>query len=86
MLTRMTHRGHLGDAPLPIIGGVLIIIGLFLIFATNSVDFGLMISGLGVILIGISDRPKLSFRYLKYTGPVGLALVLAGLLLFLKII
>jgi hypothetical protein len=79
-------RGDLGSSPNWFIGVVAFIIGLLLIFGTNSLDIGLIASGIGLIFIGVREKPKLSFRWLNYTGPPALALIVVGLLLFMHVI
>jgi hypothetical protein len=86
LFTRVTHRGDTGAAPIYIIGGILFFAGLVFIFGFNMPDIGLMMSGIGLVLIGVQEKPKLSFRWVKYTGPPGLALVLVGFLLFIHVI
>ena len=80
------NRGDLGTAPIYIIGGVVFFIGLAFIFGFQMVDIGLMVSGIGLVLIGVQERPKMSFKWVKYTGPPGLALIIWGLLIIMHII
>jgi hypothetical protein len=86
LFTRVTHRGDTGTAPVYVIGGIVFVIGLVFIFAFNTADIGLMMSGVGLVLIGVQEKPKLNFQYVKYTGLPGLVLFLAGLLLFVHAI
>ena len=86
LFTRVVHRGDTGAAPIYIIGGILFVAGLVLIFVFQTLDIGLMLSGIGLVLIGVQEKPKLNFRYVKYTGLPGLALFLIGLMLLLHII
>ena len=86
LFTRVTHRGDTGTAPIYLIGGILFFIGLAFIFGFAAVDIGLMTSGIGLVLIGVQEKPNLSFRWVKYTGPPGLVLFIAGLLIFTHII
>jgi hypothetical protein len=80
------NRGDLGTAPIYIIGGVVFLVGLTFIFAFQIVDLGLIISGVGLVLIGVREKPKMNFKWVKYTGPPGLILVIGGLLILLHII
>jgi hypothetical protein len=75
-------RGDLGAAPIFIIGGVIFFVGLTLILAFNTLDIGLMATGIGLILIGIRERPRLDIRWVRFTGPPGLVLIVIGLLIF----
>ncbi len=86
LFTRATHRGDTGTAPIYIIGGILFFAGLAFLFGFNVPDIGLMMSGIGMVLIGVEEKPKLNFRYVKYTGLPGLVLFVAGLLLFIHVI
>ena len=86
LFTRVVHRGDTGTAPIYIIGGILFVAGLVLIFGFQTLDIGLMLSGIGLVLIGVQEKPKLNFRYVKYTGLPGLALFLVGLMLLIHII
>jgi hypothetical protein len=84
--TDPNNRGDLGTAPLYFIGGVILLAGLAFIFMFQMADIGLIISGIGVILIGVQEEPKLSLKWLRYTGPPGLILVIGGLLILMHII
>jgi hypothetical protein len=75
-------RGDLGVAPIYIIGGIIFFVGLTVILAFNTMDIGLMASGIGLILIGIRERPRLDIRWVKFTGPPGMVLIVIGLLIF----
>jgi len=86
LFTRVTHRGDPGTAPIYIIGGILFLAGLAFIFLFKTIEIGLMMSGIGLVLIGIQEKPRLNFRLVKYTGIPGLILFMAGILLFLHII
>jgi hypothetical protein len=86
LFTRVTHRGDTGTAPIYVIGGILFFTGMAFIFGFAIVDIGLMMSGIGLVLIGVQEKPKLSFRWVKYSGPPGLVLIIAGLLIFTHII
>ena len=86
LFTRVTHRGDNGTAPLYIIGGILFFAGLAFVFGFSILDVGLKMSGIGLVLIGVQEKPKLNFRFLKYTVLPGLILFMAGLLLFLHAI
>ena len=81
MVAGASNRGDLGTAPIYIIGGVIFFVGMISIFAIQSVDIGLMTSGIGLALIGVQEKPKLNFTCVKYTGPPGLVLFVVGLLL-----
>jgi hypothetical protein len=81
-----SNRGDWGTAPIYIIGGVIFIIGLVFAIAFQTADVGLMISGIGLTLIGVQEKPKLSFRWVKYTGPPGLVLFVAGILILTHVI
>lgn len=83
---RGMQRGDLGSAPTYIIGGVIFVVGLLLIFGYGSADIGLMVAGIGLILIGVQDNPRMSYRWVRYSGPPGLVLVLWGLLLFVHVL
>jgi hypothetical protein len=72
------NRGDLGTAPIYIIGGIVFVIGLFIIFGTTSHDIGLIATGMGLVLIGINDKPEVNFHLVKYTGPPGLFLIVWG--------
>ena len=84
--TAPTNRGDLGTAPIYIIGGVILVVGLVLIILAQVYDLGLMISGAGLVLIGVQEKPKLNFKWVKYTGPPGLVLMLAGILIFIHVL
>lgn len=86
LFTRATHRGDTGTAPIYIIGGILFFAGLAFVFGFNFPDIGLMMSGIGMVLIRVQEKPKLNFRYVRYTGLPGLVLFMAGLLLFIHVI
>jgi len=86
LLTRVNHRGDPGTAPIYIIGGILFFAGLAFVFGFNVPDIGLMMSGIGMVLIGVQEKPKLNFRYVKYTGLPGLVLFVTGLLFFIHAI
>jgi hypothetical protein len=86
LFTRVAHRGDTGTAPIYIIGGILFFAGLAFVFGFNTPDIGLMMSGIGMVLIGVQEKPKLNFRFVKYTGLPGLVLFVAGLLLFMHAI
>jgi len=81
-----SNRGDLGTAPIYIIGGVVFLIGLALIFGVQTPDIGLIVSGIGLGLIGVREDPKLSFRWVKYTGPPGLILCVSGILILTNVI
>ena len=51
-----------------IIGGVIFVVGLLLIFGYGSADIGLMVAGIGLILIGVQDKPRMSYRWVRYSG------------------
>ena len=86
LFTRATHRGDTGTAPIYMIGGILFCAGLAFIFGFAVVDIGLMMSGIGLVLIGVQEKPQLSFRWVKYTGPPGLILLIPGLLIFTHVV
>ena len=80
------NRGDLGTAPIYIIGGVVFFVGLALIFGFQIVDIGLIVSGIGLVLIGVQEKPKMSLKWVKYTGPPGTILIIGGLLILIHII
>jgi hypothetical protein len=81
-----SNRGDLATAPIYIIGGVIFFIGLVLIFGFQTPDIGLIVSGIGLVLIGVREDPRLSLRWVKYTGPPGLVLCVAGILILMHVI
>jgi hypothetical protein len=81
-----SNRGDLSTAPIYIIGGVIFFIGLAFIFGFQVADLGLILSGIGLVLIGVRETPKLNLHWVKYTGPLGLVPILLGLILFMHII
>jgi hypothetical protein len=82
VIDNRTNRGDLGTAPIYILGGIVFVVGLFIIFGTTSYDIGLVASGFGLILIGINDKPEVSFHLVKYTGPPGLFLIICGIVIY----
>jgi hypothetical protein len=81
-----SNRGDLGTAPIYIIGGVIFFAGLALIFAFHTADLGLILAGIGLVLIGVREKPRLNFRWVMYTGPPGLILLAAGILIMTRIL
>jgi hypothetical protein len=81
-----SNRGDFGTAPIYIVGGVLFVAGLIMIFGFQTIDVGLIMSGMGLILVGVREKPKLNLQWLKFTGPMGLVPVVIGLLLLMHII
>ena len=79
-------RGDLGTAPIYIIGGVVFMIGIAFIFGFQIMDIGLIVSGIGLVLIGVQEKPRMNFKWVKYTGPPGLVLIIVGVLLMMYII
>lgn len=65
LFTRVTHRGDTGTAPIYIIGGILFFAGLAFVFGFNFLDVGLMMSGIGLVLIGVREKPKLNLCFVK---------------------
>lgn len=81
-----SNRGDLGTAPIYIIGGVIFLVGLALIFGFQMAGIGLILSGIGMVLIGVREKPQLNFQWVMYTGPPGLVLLLAGILVYTNVL
>jgi len=58
---------------------IIILVGLLFAFS-GSLGAGLVLMGFGILLLGAGGRGSLAFGSIRITGPVGLLLLVIGLI------